>query len=254
MSNNILIVKGNMDEIAKIIGTRLKSERERIGVTQKYFAALGGVGVNSQRNYEAGRNVPDAKYFAAVAHAVDNQYIITGERSKELQTQKSIFNAQSSHGLSIGESQATYMYDDKQSDFQLVPRMDIQVSGGHGALVSSEQVVDHLAFRQDWLEKKGLDPENLALVEIIGDSMEPKLGSGDTVLIDTSQSKIRGGSAYVVRIGEDLVVKYLQLLPGDMIQVSSENPSYPPYTINKEQIDTEFMVIGKVVASNHEWR
>lgn len=72
------------------IGKRIREERVRLDATQEYFAALGGVTVQTQRRYEAGARSPDAKYLSAIAHAVDIQYIITGERSARRQTQRTI--------------------------------------------------------------------------------------------------------------------------------------------------------------------
>lgn len=75
-------------------GERIRQERGRLGVTQEYFAALGGVTVQTQRSYESGRSAPDAEYLAIIAHAVDIQYIVTGERAARIQTSRSIMNAQ----------------------------------------------------------------------------------------------------------------------------------------------------------------
>lgn len=63
------------------IAERLRSERERLGLTQTEFAALAGVGRKTQFNYESGGSGPDASYLAAVARAgADVLYVITGTR------------------------------------------------------------------------------------------------------------------------------------------------------------------------------
>lgn len=61
------------------IGTRLKNERERLGMSQSDFAALAEIGRKSQFNYETGERSPDAQYLAAIANAgADIGYIVTG--------------------------------------------------------------------------------------------------------------------------------------------------------------------------------
>lgn len=61
------------------IGTRLKEERERLGLTQPEFAALGGASKRSQIEWEKGGQVPNAAFLAAVdMHGVDVQYVVTG--------------------------------------------------------------------------------------------------------------------------------------------------------------------------------
>lgn len=64
------------------IGARLMEERNRLGMNQTDFAALGGVGKATQINYEKGERSPDADYLGAVAAVgVDVLYVVTGKRS-----------------------------------------------------------------------------------------------------------------------------------------------------------------------------
>lgn len=63
------------------IGSRLKEERDRLGMNQTDFAALAGADRKTQFNYETGKHPPHAAYLAAVAAAgVDVLYVITGQR------------------------------------------------------------------------------------------------------------------------------------------------------------------------------
>lgn len=66
---------GNFVDIA----SRLKGERERLGLTQTEMASHAGVGRKTQFNYETGERFPDAAYLAAVdGLGVDVQYVVTG--------------------------------------------------------------------------------------------------------------------------------------------------------------------------------
>ncbi|PIV87604.1 MAG: transcriptional regulator [Hydrogenophilales bacterium CG17_big_fil_post_rev_8_21_14_2_50_63_12] len=63
------------------IGERLKEERDRLGLNQTDFAAIGGIGRKTQFNYESGERAPDGAYLAAIATAgADVLYILTGQR------------------------------------------------------------------------------------------------------------------------------------------------------------------------------
>jgi len=65
------------------IGTRLREERERLGLSQEALGVIGGVRKLAQFNYEKGDRQPDAAYLAAVAAAgADVLYILTGRRSQ----------------------------------------------------------------------------------------------------------------------------------------------------------------------------
>lgn len=61
---------------------RLRSERERLDLSQQAVADRCGVAARSQRNYEAGERLPDAAYLAALAAVgADISYVLTGQHS-----------------------------------------------------------------------------------------------------------------------------------------------------------------------------
>lgn len=61
---------------------RLKLERERLGLSQSAFGALGGVKRVSQHLYEQGERYPDVKYLESLlASGVDVQFMLFGLRT-----------------------------------------------------------------------------------------------------------------------------------------------------------------------------
>lgn len=65
------------------IGTRLREERERLGMTQEGFGQAGGVLKRALIRYEKGERMPDATFLAAIAAAgADVLYILTGQRTE----------------------------------------------------------------------------------------------------------------------------------------------------------------------------
>jgi transcriptional regulator with XRE-family HTH domain len=70
------------------VGDRLRDERERLGLNQTAFGAIGGVQKQAQLKYEKGERFPDAGYLAAVDRfGADVQYIVTGKRSAQALTE-----------------------------------------------------------------------------------------------------------------------------------------------------------------------
>lgn len=64
------------------IGTRLRQERERLGLSQRAFGEIGGVEANAQGKYESGDRTPKGDYLAAVAlYGVDILYVLLGTRA-----------------------------------------------------------------------------------------------------------------------------------------------------------------------------
>lgn len=71
------------DELRTLLGERLRAERDRLGLNQSDFAALGGASKRSQIDWEKGVLVPNAEFLALVArHGVDVLFVLTGARSK----------------------------------------------------------------------------------------------------------------------------------------------------------------------------
>jgi transcriptional regulator with XRE-family HTH domain len=64
------------------IGKRLREERLRLKLTQKDFAAVGGVLSNAQSKYERDIRSPSAIYLAQLAGiGVDVLYVLTGKHA-----------------------------------------------------------------------------------------------------------------------------------------------------------------------------
>lgn len=185
-------------------------------------------------------------FYGIPPMGLDEAMDVAAEYEESLSYQPKAVQMQFAH-----EVQAGYA---KLADFELVPRHNATVSGGSGSSITSEQIVDYFAFNKAWLRHRGLQRDNLVLVEVVGDSMSPVLVSGDTVLVDMSQTDLKTGEAYVLRIGDELVVKYAQRLPGNKLRVSSENDRmYPAFEIDLAMLDGEISVIGRVVNSSRNW-
>lgn len=67
------------------IGSRLRQERERLGLSQKMFGEIGGVEANAQGKYENGGRAPKADYLSRVAQrGVDVLFVLTGSPTPSL--------------------------------------------------------------------------------------------------------------------------------------------------------------------------
>lgn len=133
------------------------------------------------------------------------------------------------------------------NNFVTVPKYDLPVtSGGRDLAIHSAQIVDHLAFKQEWLEDMSLNNSCLALIAVKDDSMEPTLRSDDLILTDTSTGHIENNSIYVLRLDNELIVKRIQRKVNGSVIVKSDNPVY-----GEEEFDAAsaqaLPVIGKVI-------
>lgn len=133
--------------------------------------------------------------------------------------------------------------------FILVPRYDVTGSMGNGHVIHSEQIVDHLAFRAEWVRTElGTSPTSLVLISAVGDSMEPTLRAHDLLLIDRSVLTVKQDAIYAFAVDGELRVKRIQRLFDGSLIVKSDNPGYTTETLTPQQAET-INIIGRVVWS-----
>lgn len=200
------------------------------------FATSVGVPYSTMRSYLTGNRAPSAEFLTAafLVHGYMPSWLLTGE----LPMRRA--DAQLGSALS--------------TEFVTIPQLPIQVSAGNGSLnePGAEYNVNGLSFSRAWLAQRRLNPQHLKVVEVKGSSMDGVLSHGDLVLIDLSDTRPRSGFVYVLRQGDELLVKYCQLLPGGVLRVSSANPQFASYDVVLDEA-SDVQIVGRVVASMHEW-
>ena len=136
-------------------------------------------------------------------------------------------------------------------EFKYIPKVAARLSAGTGSFESKENITDYLSFQTKWLAGKGA-ANSMVAMEIFGQSMEPIIREGDTVLIDQSQNSIIAGSIYAVGVEDTILIKRLEKHP-DKLVLSSDNKNYEPIYLKKEEAD-KLRIIGKVIWSCREYR
>lgn len=72
-------------EIPDGFGSRLRLERNRLGLSQLVLAAIGGIKRLTQIQYEKGSSSPSVRYLTAIGPAgIDLEYVLLGRRPEEL--------------------------------------------------------------------------------------------------------------------------------------------------------------------------
>ena len=203
---------------------RVRQAAERVG-GRVALATKAGMSARSLDDYLAGKAEPKLSRLLAISTAsgVSLKWLATGE----------------------GPIEPTTSDDASLAKFVLVPRYDVSASAGPGALISSEHVKDRLAFQEMWFRTTlRVDPARCGLIDVVGDSMEPTLRTGDVVLVDFSVDRLRDDSIYVIEMEGEVQVKRLQRLLGGAV-IRSDNPAYQPITLDKDQVE-QLRVIGRV--------
>ena len=134
--------------------------------------------------------------------------------------------------------------------FVAVSELDVRASAGAGALFDGLE-----ESRATWLFPEPVirhefrtRPEDLRILTIDGDSMEPLLSSGDRILIDTSQRVPVPPGIFVIWDGMGIVAKRVEHVPNSepaTIVIKSVNPDYKTYERGAEEVN----IIGRVIWS-----
>ncbi|MCL7931656.1 LexA family transcriptional regulator [Halomonas llamarensis] len=130
-------------------------------------------------------------------------------------------------------------------DYAFVPLYDAQCSAGDGAWNEGCRVLTHISFTRYSLRKQGLTPDHLSAIRIDGDSMEPILHSGDTVLIDHTRTAIEGEGIYILRLDGHLYAKRLQR-NFDGVSIISTNKEYREVVVPRDRLN-ELEIVGRAV-------
>ena len=135
----------------------------------------------------------------------------------------------------------------------VIPEVTVEVSAGAGAL--AQEFVSETALWH-WPEnmirhEAGAEPENLRILRVRGNSMEPELRDGDRIVVDVSRRLPATGETFVLWDGIGLVVKHVEVVRGDAVdddepptlRLISANPDYAPYTC----LAQDAHILGKVL-------
>lgn len=133
-------------------------------------------------------------------------------------------------------------------EFVMIPRLDVHLSAGNGHnQVEVELVKDNpQAFRTEWIRLMKLKPAKLAAMRAAGESMEPTIHDGDSLLVDTSQVNVVDGKVYALWYEGGERVKRLYRLPGGGLRIKSDNSEFGTIELGPDYAG-HVRIIGKVV-------
>jgi phage repressor protein C with HTH and peptisase S24 domain len=148
---------------------------------------------------------------------------------------------------------SVYLHSQSNNDvqFKYIPKVEARLSAGTGSFECDENISEYLSFQTKWLSAKG-SANSMVAMEVFGQSMEPVIREGDTVLIDQSRKDILAGAIYAVGVEDTILVKRLEKHPNKLV-LCSDNKDYAPIYLEREDIE-KVRIIGKVIWSSREYR
>ena len=136
-----------------------------------------------------------------------------------------------------------------EAHYVVVPRIMIKFSAGNGGprWQPDPDPAQGQAFRTSFIRKERLRKESLMSAYAAGDSMEPRIQDGDSLLIDTSKTEVRDGCVYAIAWDEELRAKRLFRTPSGGVLIRSDNrEKYPEFELKPENLGG-LTIIGQVI-------
>jgi len=227
-------------ELVTAYAQRLINRRKRLGLSQRDLAKMVDVSVNTIQSYESG-SLPRGEHFLNLARSLQCSLDwLVGLNTGGLSWPTTVDDEDHMSVRSSGPSW------EAPRSWVFPPFLELENSEGAGNNVPRPQAP--VSFERKWLSALIPDVGNARLLIAKGPAMQPTFSDGDLLLVNIGQRQIYQGQAYAIRLDGCLLVNRVEIRPGSIFRIVSDNRDIaPPYEIDSNQMD----VLGQVVWSSH---
>jgi phage repressor protein C with HTH and peptisase S24 domain len=161
--------------------------------------------------------------------------------------------------LETGEGQAPFMQGrelddkgyagvqmDRESEYFLIPLYP-QKSGEEN--ISEKGLYVKIMPLKSWAQNAlQVNPDNLSMMLVEGESMSPTFNPGDILIVDQSRGKesLEEGFYLIILNGSSPLLKRLQPMLEGKLRIISDNPRYESMTVSPEEA-AEIRIVGKII-------
>jgi phage repressor protein C with HTH and peptisase S24 domain len=142
--------------------------------------------------------------------------------------------------------------ENNNEDYPYIKRVSLKLSAGITGFGVSMDIEDKtpIVMQKEWFSKRGYIPEKLLAVTVSGQSMEPGLYDGDTVVINTADMRLSDGEVFAVNYEGELLIKRL-VRDNGLWWLSSDNSDQRKYP-RKQCAGDMCLIIGRIVHKQSE--
>lgn len=216
---------------------RLASLMTRSGLSTSGIARKLGISRQSVAYWLSGRNKPSEKMVDRLAtlFSVSSVWLLTGNDDIRLQPVVSADHEQQDSGyIFVPEYELEFACGDGNE-----PPAWIETEGGSSA-----------AYKPEFFQKRHINPNRCKRVKADGDSMEPLICDGDSVLfVEMREGEpIRDGRIYALSYGGALKIKRLyRKANGDLVIRSENSDRYADEIVPNDELDNLVRIYGEVI-------
>lgn len=189
----------------------------------------------------------------ALAHKIESapntiSQIATGQRNPSLDLLEKMAEA-----LEVSLPEFFACKDDLTPDIVFVERVKARPRAGNGGLETDGEHDGLYSFHSSFIARKRGKPDDMKIFAVAGDSMAPTLNDNDLIMVNLKERDVRSGYVYLLRMGDELMVKRLENRPGGILLIRSDNSAYEDIPVNKADIGGEIEIFGRMVWSCREY-
>ena len=202
------------------LGQRLRDTRNLRGVTQQQLATRTVNTREAISMVERGKSGWALDKLAAAARALDvSTDYLHGLTDDPRPVEQLVRALRAAPGLEDPAARAA-----ASDDGDYVGVHELASAAGDGAVVDHERITGRIKFRRSWLARHGLVARNCRVIQVSGESMEPTLVDGCSILVNHASRRRHVGHIYVIRTGDGLIVKRTGRDPAGAWLLVSDNP------------------------------
>jgi phage repressor protein C with HTH and peptisase S24 domain len=210
-----------------------------------------GVNKNTLNDYELGKRVPDLEFLASFAATSGLRFLDLVLLAMRAAAERGVPDDYDDERFSRLQEELDQRLslppETMQTTLVKVPLYDVRISAGRGLWNPDEPIHDHINVPRDLLQRWSVNPEHAVFARNFGDSMEPTVMDGETVLLDRSAAEIVSDLIYAFRLNDELRIKRLRRLRGNGVELRSDNNRYEPERLNAPDLQ-DFKLVGRVAA------
>lgn len=212
------------------IGQKIKLLRERKGITLQEVGDLWGISRSSVSGWESGAAKPGIDKLPALAR-------LLGVSIDELLNTSDL----------LPGAMRVVVAEDDSSEFYQIPMVKLKLQAG---IMGIQTEPDNSAggsksVPRAWADGEGFNPDRLVAIQVKGESMEPTLYEGDTIVVNLDDTKLMDQAIFAVNYEGEAVVKRLSRDAGEW-WLMSDNADQRKYH-RKRCRAGECIIVGRVV-------
>lgn len=214
---------------------RFKEARKKAGLTQEKFGYEIGLKQTQVRDIESGKQKvsPELAETIEKKFYISGWWLLTGRAEMMIGDKKSLPTVQQSND------------DENSVSVNYYP--DVIAAAGYGAINENHLVpqIMHLdrRFLEQLLNVRRFD--SLDIITVFGDSMEPYISNGETVLIERHDDA-KNGETVIANINGSVYIKQIKMDPfKKWIKLLSENSHYEEIELSGD--DLQYLTIVGIV-------